>query len=64
MKKYEYEKIIQGNFAGYWEDVSAYPAKSDGCSIDSAMVKHDLQEYRASSQGIYRVIFRRSKVNS
>lgn len=60
--KYEYFAVIQGNFGQGWEDISIYATDSNYHMRDKTqigIVKHDIQEYRASSQGIYRVIYRR-----
>lgn len=52
MNKYLYRLVIQGNF-GYWEDMCDYDAKTERkeCLVD-------LKEYRASGQGVYRLITR------
>lgn len=60
--KWEYERIIQGNFGHGWEDVSCYKAKSDGNAPDHKLVQNDLFEYRRSGIGVYRVISRRSRI--
>ena len=51
--KYNYVKVIQGNFGYGREDVSEYNKK------EFATVKNDLKEYRLSNTGAYRVIDRR-----
>ena len=51
--KYNYVKVIQGNFGYGWEDVSEYDKQ------DLSLVKNDLKEYRLSNIGAYRVIDRR-----
>ena len=51
--KYNYVKVIQGNYGYGWEDVSAYDKQ------DLSLVKNDLKEYRLSNIGAYRVIDRR-----
>ena len=51
--KYNYVKVIQGNFGYGWEDVSEYDKQ------DYPLVKNDLKEYRLSNTGVYRVINRR-----
>ena len=51
--KYNYVKVIQGNFGYGWEDVSEYDKQ------DYHLVKNDLKEYRLSNIGVYRVIGRR-----
>ena len=51
--KYNYVKVIQGYFAGYWEDVSEYE------KCDFPCIKNDLKEYRKCSPHSYRVISRR-----
>ena len=51
--KYNYVKVIQGNFGYGWEDVSEYDKQ------DYLLVKNDLKEYRLSNTGAYRVINRR-----
>ena len=55
---------IQGNFCGRWEDVSAYPMgqRRKNYSEQFPLLKHDLKEYRASGQGIYRVVKRYEKI--
>ena len=60
--KWEYERIIQGNFGHGWEDVSCYEATSDGNATDCNLVRDDLSEYRRSGIGLYRVISRRSRI--
>lgn len=54
--KYNYRKVIQGNFGLSWEDMSDYDAKNPQEVKDC---RADLREYRASGQGIYRLINRR-----
>lgn len=56
--KYEYETIIQGHFAGYWEDVSTYAKPQTKAERD--VIQNDLREYRASGVGVYRLINRRT----
>lgn len=60
--KYNYLKIIQQNYGIYgWEDVSEYPAKSSGLSLNNETrkaIKHDLDEYRLLGYPT-RVIFRK-----
>ena len=51
--KYNYVKVIQGNFGYGWEDVSEYNKQ------EFSTVKNDLKEYRLSNTGTYRVIDRR-----
>ena len=51
--KYNYVKVIQGNFGHGWEDVSEYNKQ------EFSTVKNDLEEYRLSNTGAYRVIDRR-----
>ena len=51
--KYNYVKVIQGNFGYGWEDVSLYDKQ------EFPTVKNDLKEYRLSNTGVYRVIDRR-----
>ena len=51
--KYNYIKVIQGNFGHGWEDVCEYDKQ------DFSLVKNDLKEYRLSNTGVYRVIDRR-----
>ena len=51
--KYNYVKVIQGNYGYGWEDVSAYDKQ------DFSLVRNDLKEYRLSNTGAYRVIDRR-----
>lgn len=53
--KYCYLWVIQGFFGYGWEDVSEYD-KSEYSYLD---VRHDLQEYRISSNHAYRIIKRR-----
>lgn len=54
--KYKYERIIQGYFSPEygWEDVAAYS------SADRANLRRDYAEYKASGQGSYRIISRRT----
>ena len=56
----ELNKIIQGNYGYGWDDVSYYPLGYRQCNYGEQikLLKHDLKEYRASGQGIYRVIQR------
>jgi len=60
MKKKELVYYIQGNFSGPWEDVSGYPCGGKRCKASQAWheCKNDLREYRASGQGVYRIIKR------
>lgn len=60
--KYKYNKIIQGNYGHGWEDVSEYDCNSSGSMSkeERELLKNDLKEYKASGQGTYRVIFRKS----
>ena len=51
--KYNYVKVIQGNYGYGWEDVSLYDKQ------EFFTVKNDLKEYRLSNTGAYRVIDRR-----
>ena len=51
--KYKYVKVIQGYFGYGWEDVSEYDKS------DFPLVKKDLNEYRLSNTGVYRLIDRR-----
>ena len=55
--KYNYVKVIQGNFGYGWEDVSEYNKQ------EFSTVKNDLKEYRLSNTGTYRVIDRRALNN-
>lgn len=59
--KYEYWKVIQQNYAGYWEDASHYEARSNGTTIDRPLLLHDLKEYKLLGYPT-RVIFRREKI--
>lgn len=58
--KYNYLKVIQQNFAGYWEDVSEYETDSQyrnfeksgsfrtnkyGRRVEISLISHDLTEY-------------------
>lgn len=59
-QKNELVYYIQGNYGYGWEDVSGYPMgyrQKDFCE-QYTLLKHDLKEYRASGQGVYRVIKR------
>lgn len=61
-RKYEYEKIIQQNAGQGWEDVSYYPATSQGIALDREtrlLLRHDFREYALMGYPV-RVIFRRS----
>ena len=51
--KYNYVKVIQGNYGYGWEDISTYDKQ------EFPTVKKDLKEYRSSNTGVYRVIDRR-----
>jgi hypothetical protein len=55
--KFEYVKVIQGCFAGLWEDVSEY-----GAEISREDIRKDLKEYRYRSEYAYRLISRRNLV--
>lgn len=59
MNKYNYYKVIQGNYGYGWEDVDYHASNSQGMAIDNKTLKHNLKEYRASGIGSYRVIFRK-----
>ena len=51
--KYDYIQVIRGNFGPCgWEDVAEY-ARGD------AQARADLREYRASGQGVYKLVNRR-----
>lgn len=56
----ELNKIIQGNYGYGWEDVSYYPLGYRQCNYGEQMrlLRHDLNEYRLSGIGTYRVIER------
>jgi len=55
--KYEYVKVIQGNFAGGWEDVNEWAAKDWKCA------RTNLKTYRECKDGFaYRVISRRNLI--
>lgn len=60
--KYDYKKIIQGNYGHGWEDISEYEATSTGSmkKEERDLLKADLKEYKASNQGTYKVIFRKT----
>lgn len=60
--KYNYKKIIQGHFGQGWEDVIEYNATSTGSMTreERELLKNDLKEYKASGQGSYKVIFRKT----
>lgn len=65
-RKYNYINVIQQNYAPAhgWEDVSEYPAKSNGNSIDTEtaqLIKHDVKEYRLTGYPT-RIIFRRELI--
>ena len=51
--KYNYVKVIQGNYGYGWEDVCEYDKQ------EFSTVKNDLKGYRLSNTGVYRVIDRR-----
>lgn len=53
MAKTEEVKIIQSHCGSTWDDEAVYSKEEYG------QIKHDLQEYRASGFGPYRVITRR-----
>lgn len=60
-QKNELVYYIQGNYGGYgWEDVSGYPMgyRQQNFREQYNLLLHDLKEYRASGQGVYRVIKR------
>ena len=55
------EKVyyIQGSFEGSeWEDLSGYPCGNTEKQLEEAResCNYDLDQYRASGQGIYRVV--------
>ena len=59
-----YAKVIQQNYAGYWEDVSEYETDSSFLfknKEDRALFKHDIAEYRIQ-HGATRSINRRTKI--
>ncbi len=59
-RKYNYYRVIQGNYGYGWEDVSQYETNSQYITAHyNKDVKHDLIEYIASGIGSYRVIKRR-----
>lgn len=67
MNKYQYEKILQGNYgeSAGWEDLASWDCNSQGTAsaIDRKDMKDDLKAYRLNSpQGSYRIIFRKTKV--
>lgn len=56
---------IQGNFGGSeWEDLSGYPCGNTEKQLEEAResCNYDLAQYRASGQGIYRVVRRYEKI--
>ena len=58
--KYNYYKVIQGNYGYGWDDESFYPCNSTGYmpKKDRQLLRHDLKEYRFSG-GSHRIIFRK-----
>lgn len=49
MKKYSYEKIIQGNYGSGWEDLTAYDCDYSGFIKDEEQrhaLKDDFRAYR------------------
>lgn len=71
--KYNYLKVIQQNYAGYWEDVSEYESDSmgntkemsgsfrtlkNGMKREIKLITHDLKEYQTLPYPT-RVIFRK-----
>lgn len=59
-RKYDYYKIIQQNFAGYWEDVSEYDCDASEWVYEVELFKHDLAEYKLTGYPT-RTICRRVK---
>jgi hypothetical protein len=57
-RKFDYIKVIQGNYGQGWEDVSEYGPVDSGYSPLS-QVKSDWKEYLISRTGSYRLISRR-----
>ena len=57
MNKYVYLKVIQGFYAGYWEDLSEYVASSNREA--RKQIRQDLKEYRFSGDAPIRLISRR-----
>lgn len=55
IQKYKYRLVIRGSF-GYcgWEDMCDYDSKTE-----RKLAYADLKEYRASGQGIYKLVMRR-----
>lgn len=75
--KYNYLRVIQQNYAGYWEDVSQYDCNSTGRVSEMSgtfitlksgrkqeltALGHDLKEYKLLGYPT-RVIFRREIMN-
>lgn len=58
--KYNYYKVIQGNWGYGWDDESFYPSNSLGWmpKQDRELLRSDFKEY-CFSGGAHRIIFRR-----
>ena len=70
--KYEYNKVIQQNYIGKWEDVSEYKCNSQGVTSEThttqegkviKLITHDVKEYRLTGYAT-RIIFRKTKLNN
>jgi len=66
MKKYRYEKILQGNYGQGFEDLTAYDCDSTGFITDKQQreeKKNDVFAYRENEpQYAHRLIVRRIKL--
>ena len=60
--KYDYYKVIQGNYGSGFDDEDFHACDSTGYIKDEkarALLKENLKAYRENGGGQYRVIFRR-----
>lgn len=58
-KKYDYYKVIQGNYSHGFDDEDFHETDSTGYPKNRALLRENLKAYRENGGGIYRVIFRR-----
>jgi hypothetical protein len=62
MNKYNYYKVIQGDYGYGWSDEDFHPTDSQGnfrSGVDRATFKENLKAYHENGGGVYRVIKRR-----
>jgi hypothetical protein len=61
-KKFNYYKVIQGDYGHGWSDEDFYSVNSKGLfptNKDRLRFKENLKAYRGNGGGVYRVIFRK-----